>query len=497
MDGERALNVNEALATVSRLQKKLDAQVPALLKADQYYGGTQPLQFLAPEVRAQCGNRLTSLAINWPRVIVDSVIRRTTTDGFALGRGAVADEDLRALWEFNDLDEWSKMAYTDSAVHARSYLSVGPNDDDPSMPRIMAETAHQIAAEYSPGTRRLRRVLKMWTDGALRYATLYEPVETWRFQANAPDDFGGNVATEWKLRTDPELQPLGVVPFAPLVNRPRVLNLDGESELTDVMPLADAINKLASDLLVSAEYHAMPRRWATGIQIPTGPNRERLQAEVAQYWDQATKDKTWLAGTGVNFGQFAEASLENFIGGIKLLTSQVAAIGGLPPDDLGLNSTNPASAEARRAAETTLIGRVQEKQAHLGGGQERAMQMAVALRLEVPFKDLPEEFRRMETIWRDPATPNVAQAMDAAVKGVQEGIYDIVQGQEAVGLSPVQRDAINERARLNAATAATQDVEARMSLARKLQADDGLSLNASLAAVGLLQAAAQNTPPAT
>jgi hypothetical protein len=300
------------------------------------------------------------------------------------------------------------------------------------------------------------------------------------------------------LREAPEPQPLGVVPFAPLVNRPRVLNLDGESELTDVMPLADAINKLASDMLVSAEYHAMPRRWATGIQIPTGPNRERLQAEVAQYWDQATKDKTWLAGTGVSFGQFAEASLDNFIGGIKLLTSQVAAIGGLPPDDLGLNTTNPASAEARRAAETTLIGRVQEKQAHLGGGQERAMQMAVALRLgEVPFADLPAEFRRMETIWRDPATPNVAQAMDAAVKGVQVGIYDIVQAQEAVGLSPVQRDAINERARLNAQTAATQDVEARMALARKLQADDNLSVNASLAAVGLFQAAAQNsTPPA-
>jgi hypothetical protein len=34
-----------------------------------------------------------------------------------------------------------------------------------------------------------------------------------------------------------------------------------------------------------------------------------------------------------------------------------------------------------------------------------------------------------------------------------------------------------------------------MTLARRLQAEDGLSLNASLAAVGLLQAAAQNTAP--
>lgn len=491
MDGERALNVNEALAAVRILQAKLQSQIPALVKADTYYNGTQPLQFLAPEVRAQVGNRLTSLVINWPRVIADSVSRRSAVEGFRLGRAGDADEDLRALWELNDLGEWHQMANTDSLVHARSYLSVGPNEEAPDVPRIMVESAHQIAVEYSPGTRRLRRVLKMWSDGPISYATLYEPTETWRFQAANADVFGG-LGSDWKLRADPESQPLGVVPFAPLVNRPRVLNLDGESELTDVMPLADAINKMATDLMVGAEFSAMPRRWATGIAIPSGPDRERLQAEVSEYWDQATKDKTWLAGTGVQFGQFSEASLDNFIGGIKLLTSQVAAIGGLPPDDLGLNTTNPASAEARRAAETTLIGRVEEKHRYWSGGYERAMQMATALQFEIPFADLPREYRQMETIWRDPATPNVAQAMDAALKGTQAGVYDIVQAQETVGLSPAQREAIKARAEEASANAATADVEARMVLARRLQSEDGLSLNASLAAVGLLQAAAAN-----
>jgi hypothetical protein len=72
----------------------------------------------------------------------------------------------------------------------RTCLSV-TNADDPEFPRIMVETAHQVAAEYSPGTRRLRRVLKTWTDNGLRYATLYEPTETWRFQSDAADDFRG------------------------------------------------------------------------------------------------------------------------------------------------------------------------------------------------------------------------------------------------------------------------------------------------------------------
>lgn len=443
MDGE-LVTFDEALVAVHALSQKLMTQRAALVKADQYYTGTQPLNFLAPEVREQVGDRLVNLAINWPRVIVGSVARRSSVEGFRLGKGGEADDDLRMLWEMNDLSEWSQMAFTDSMVHGRSFLSVGPNPEDEEFPRIMVESAHQVAVFYSPGTRRVRMALKSWADGPNVYATLYTPDQTWRFVAEAATSFYGPQGA-WVLRADPEMQPLGVVPIATLVNRPRVLALDGESELVDVMPLADAVNKLATDMMVSAEFHAGPRRYATGIEIPAGPNREKLQAEVTKYWDNATKGKTWLAGKDVTLGQFPEAQLENFIGGIKLLTSQIAAIGGLPPDDLGLNTANPASAEARRAAETTLVGRVQEKHQPWGGGCERAMQMGKASQLGIRFADLPREFRTMETIWRDPRTPNVAQEMDAAVKGVQVGIYDVVQGQESVGLSPVQREAIAKR----------------------------------------------------
>ena len=35
-------------------------------KWDRYYSGDQPMAFLAPEVKAQVGERLTPLVINWP-----------------------------------------------------------------------------------------------------------------------------------------------------------------------------------------------------------------------------------------------------------------------------------------------------------------------------------------------------------------------------------------------------------------------------------------------
>jgi hypothetical protein len=490
MDGEPALTPADALAFVHDLSRKLDAQQPAIVKADRYYTGTQPLAFVAPEVLAQTAGRLAPLVINWPRTIVDSVQRRCYVEGFRIGQGQV-DTDLWAIWQANNLDRGHRLGQVDALVHARAFLSVGPRDG--RVPRIAVESAHQMAVEIDPSTGELAAALKRWSDGQTVFATLYLPDETHRFAATGIDGMG--TAQSWKERAPVEDQPLAAVPVVPLLNRPRLLNPDGESELTDVMPLADAINKLASDMLVTSEFSAMPRRYATGIQIPTGPDRERLQAEAAQYWDQATKGKTWLAGQGVQFGQFPEASIASYTEGIRLLTTQIAAIAGLPPQYLGISTANPASADAIRSAEVTLVERAKDKQQEWGDAYEQAMRLALALSANVTLAELGPEFDLLETVWRETETPTVAQSMDAAVKGVQAGILDVVAGQERVGLSPMQRAAIAERREAEAAQATTADVRARLDLARQLQETDGLTQNAALAAAGLLQAASQNTPP--
>lgn len=481
------------LSVLAGLLEQLDGTQSRLALFDRYYDGKQPLNFLAPEIRAQVGARLTSLVINWPRVIADSVQRRTYVEGFRVGDSGGIDGELARLWQENDLDEGSQLAQLDALVHGSAYLMVWGNARDPLTPRITVESAHQVTVSRDPGDlRRLSSAVKKWTDGTFDYATLYLPDEVVRFRRKAAE-FGG--VSPWQVDGESLPNPLGAVPVVPLVNKPRTLKLGGESELTDVIPLADAVNKLATDMMVASEFHAAPRRYATGIQIPTGPERERLQAEVAAYWDQATKGKTWLAGEGVNFGQFSEASLDNFVSAISLLTAQIAAVAGLPPHFLGINTDNPASADAIRAAEATLVERAQAKQRTWGGAYEQAMRLAVAARDGIRLDEVPGELRSMETVWRDAATPTPAQSMDAAVKGVQAGIYDEVAAQESIGLSPQQRDAIADRRSTATATAATATVRAQVNLANELQAQ-GLTKNASLAAAGLLQAAALNSPEA-
>ena len=266
----------------------------------------------------------------------------------------------------------------------------------------------------------------------------------------------------------------------PFVNRPRPFRPLGESELADVIPAADAVNKLATDMLVTSEFSASKRRWATGLEIhPT--STDRLTAEVAERWDNAANGKTWLAGPGVQFGEFQEAALTNFVSAIDMLTGHIAAMSGLPPHYLGLSKGgNPASADAIRSSEAALVKRAQRKQTSFGGSWERVMRLA--LRVQDPT--LPAGASALETIWGNPETPTVSQKVDAAVKLDQMGM-PFQQSLEDLGYSPTQIS----RIQAIRANGALESVAAQLAQVDVIVKTYGISRSAALAAVGLSEAA--------
>ena len=157
------------------LGRKLDAENLEYDRVDRYYSGEQPLSFMAPEVVAQVGSRLAPLVINWPEVIVDSVNRRLRVEGFRLGQGGEADDELWRIWTANELDEEDALGNADALVHSKAFISVWGNEDDPETPSIWFESAHQMTADYAPGGRTVRAALKRWRDGPDTFANLYLP----------------------------------------------------------------------------------------------------------------------------------------------------------------------------------------------------------------------------------------------------------------------------------------------------------------------------------
>jgi len=408
------------------LLAKQKREMPELLKWSRYYEGTQSLSYMAPELVREMDGRIRPVILNWPRLVVDSLEERLDVEGFRVAGSAKADDRMWDWWQANDLDEQSQQAHVDALAECRSFVIVGAPDSDGDAPVITVESAQQVTASFDPRTRQVRAALKSWLDMETgeEFATLYLPNATHFY---APDEMGRFV------EVDADRHNMGVVPVVPIVNRARTLAPEGVSELVDVVPLSDAACKVATDMMIAAEFHAMPRRWVVGM----GPDEfVDAQGRTLSEWSRIA-GRVWAnAGTpqDVAMGQFPEANLTNFHDTINSLAKLTASMSGLAPHVLGMATDNPASADAIRSAETRLIKRAERRQRAFGGSWERVMRIAAYIADGQPSSDL----MRLETVWRNAATPTIAQAADAAVKLHAEGIVPTRQTLEDLGYSQEQ-----------------------------------------------------------
>ncbi len=422
---------------LTRLARKLDEQRPAYDRHELYYSGKQSQHaFMAPEVRASLGNRLPPLVLNWPRLVVSALEERLDVDGFRLTRDEPADRELWRIWQANSLDEGSQQAHLDALVYGRAYVVVWASLD-PATPRITVESARQMTVERDPMTGQITTALKRWTEAGYGYAVLYGPQEITRWRTESRVVEGSDtfeIPTGGYTRVETIENPLGQTPVVALVNRPRLLSPNGESELSDIIPLTDAAGKIMTDLLVTSEYAAAPRRWITGMDLGGDAGADRTATQVQQKWTDAPASKLWIAADPASkFGQFAEATLEGFVAAVVTLTQQAGALSGLPPAYFGIHGTEVASADAIRSSEATLVSKARRRQRAFGGAWEDAMRLAVLVRDGVQRPGMES----LETIWRDPETRTVAQAADAAVKKLSVGVSR-EQVLEDLGYSPVQ-----------------------------------------------------------
>jgi hypothetical protein len=436
------------------LSEKVDTALSVLLNLDRYYTSEAPLSFLAPEVQAATQGRLRPLTIPWPRVVVGALEERLDIQGFRIGDSV--DDGLWQLWQDSNLDEQSQLAHEEALVHGRSYVMVWV--DDTGQPRITVESAKQCYVQHAPGTRRRLAGLKRWVEDGHAHVTLFTPKHVMRFRSigRVPgDELEGKpgavqvaAGMNFELRRKVD-NPLGVVPLIPLVNRGRLLNPDGTSELSDLLPVFDAISKLATDLMVTSEFHASPRRYATGVQLPekVDPLTGEPTGEIDGDAFSPIAGRTWIAeNADVRFGEFSGSDLSGFTNAIESLTSHLAALSGLPAAYFGLTTTNPASADAIRSSEATLVQKARRRQRAWGGAWEEAMRLAVAIR----DGRFDPRLNRLETVWRDPESRTVAQTADAMTKLVAAGLVPIEQALEDIGYSPTQIERMKQMRRAEA-----------------------------------------------
>lgn len=428
---------------VAYLARVHEAQKPGLEELNRYYEGQQPLSYMHPELLEELGEQLKQVVINWPRLVVDALEERLDVEGFRYADDETAAEDLWAIWQANGLDEATQQGHVDALTMRRAFLVCGTNEKDPDTPLVTVESPLQMVVDWDPRTRTVRSALKRYheqdpiTDAITdQFATLYLPGVTHFYEQTTP----GN----WR-ETSRDEHGLEVPPVVPVVNRPRLLKPGGVSELADILPLSDAACKIATDMMVSAEYHAMPRRVAFGVDeqdfTDENGNPVSVWSRIAgRIWATTKNRKTGPDGDGADVIQFPEAQLANFHSTLGQLARLTASLSGMPPHFLGLATDNPPSADAIRSSETRLVKRAERKQRAWGGAYEDAMRLALRIR----DGHWDPRARSLETLWRNPATPTFAQQADAVVKLVQVGLLPIEQGREDLGYTAVQRERMRQ-----------------------------------------------------
>ncbi|MFG3488547.1 phage portal protein [Streptomyces sp. NPDC047972] len=414
-----------------------DAELDELKKFSMYYEGKQPLSYMAPELQAELQETVRQVVINWPRLVVDSVEERLDVEGFRYPAEPESDEELWRIWQANDLDGQSQQGHLEALLMGRAYVFTGSRKDDANTPLVTVESALDVYGDHDPQTRELRAVIKRWKEGDVEHAALrLLNANSWWMKAKG----------KWVPNPDRERDDhnIGSTLVEVLANRPRLKCQNGVSDLADVIPISDAACKSATDMMVSEEYHATPRRVAFGFgeEDFVDANGRKVSAFsriIGRMW-ATEKDRK---NDGADVIQFPEASLSNFHETIKQLATLVASLAGLPPHFLGYATDNPASADAIRSAETRLVKRSERKQRGFGDTWERVMRNV----LRVRDGDWNNDARALETIWRDASTPTIAQKADAAVKLFTAKVVPLRQTREDMGYTQAQINRMEEQDR--------------------------------------------------
>lgn len=396
---------------------------PAVKKADMYYEGEQPLRFMAPVLEAELGDRISQVLVNFPRLAVEAYEHRLDVEGFRSSKKTL-NRRMEEWWEAAGGPELSQLGHQESIALGRSYAMVGAGDDG-DLPVLSIESPEEVITRWDPRTRKTTSAVKVWGEKSDMHAELFLPDVTISFD---------RVKGKWEDVARDE-HGLGEVMVYPLVNHPRIRRPLGRAEFADIIPVADAVNKMATDMMIAGEFHAMPRRYAIGfeegdfVDSKTGRALTQWEQIAGRVWTTAAKPDE------VSVGQFPEANLENFFGAIRLLSQLIGILLALPPDYVAFTTINPPSAEGMRAAETRTIKRAERKQRVLDSTWERVQRGAMRI-ITGRWEPLTN---RIETIWRDPATPTHAQAADAAMKLVSSQIIPRQQAWEDLHYTPEQQ----------------------------------------------------------
>jgi hypothetical protein len=203
----------------------------------------------------------------------------------------------------------------------------------------------------------------------------------------------------------------------------------GESQLTDIIPWADAAARTFTNLQFVIEAHGSPRKYMTGVE-----QKDFIGADgkPLPQWEAYFDAIHMLTNPQGKVGQLPAADVDNFERAIRMYGTQASIQTGFPARYFGVQTTNPPAEGAMHADEAQMVTRIESENVEVGTtlGWVGALALRFATGEWTPGN-------RVRVDWFDPATPTVSQREDALAKrraaGVlsREGYWDELGWSEA------------------------------------------------------------------
>jgi len=405
----------------------------------EYYDGDHDTQLTARQrkyLQIKIGEEFND---NYCPIVVDALAERLTVTGFNAGKNTDLATQLWDWWKASRMDAVQGVTHLAATRDGDGYILV-EWDNDGDRPNWTFEPAYNgtegVKVHYSKDRRRqVAFASKRWRvegedvkrAGKARRLNLYYPDRIEKY-VSYDDVYEGawqpyiEEGQPWPLpwtvgnvppgqyrdndHTDPanwepneSAEPLGV-PVVHFQNKDQGYNY-GQSELKNVIPLQNALNKAIIDLLATADTTGFPLFYMLGDDpsgLTTAPGS----------WIYSLRPPS--GDESVSVGKIDAEDLSPLIAFKDSIVTEIARVSRTPLSYFQTSGARAAEGTLKQE-EVGLVARALDRQVSFGNAWEDCMSLAIRLHNTFGEGGLDEE-QQISTQWADPQTRNEKEHLE-------------------------------------------------------------------------------------
>lgn len=302
----------------------------------RYYLGDQPLMYTHERLREVFQRATMNFVQNWCAVVIDTTADRMVLKGWDNPNKAI-NGSLDLFWKAQTLQTGSRQVHKDALITGNGFMMMDIVDGEL---RAFYNSPSQVVVLYEDDDPFKKRV-----GGKVFYEA---STDTTHLNLYYPDRIEKYVQAGKKASMD-GMELVEEIPNS--FGKIPIIHFRAQSELTNVIPLQDAINKTFSDMMVVAEFNAFPQRW-----MITNADISSLVASPSSIMrvPKGTSDEE-----DTSIGEFGTANLGMYLETIDKLTNTIATISRTPKHYFSHTGAN-ISGEALTVMETPLTKKVKQ-----------------------------------------------------------------------------------------------------------------------------------------